>query len=245
MAVNSLAWIHRSRYCPVPARQAQIRAIHGMESDMRRFSCFDAATLLAAAGVGFLAGERSHRQDPVNIRICDSVGELSDAPPTVLAAPQPVEEIDLTCVSMGPLALRPQSAEPPLADGLGEMVYPVKYESPVGAPTGPDILATMPYLTDDPSPGLLPPLGDVPLLLPPTPVAPSSTLPDPANPIYQAARNLVDKAADISDKVPLGKPPVSEHPSTTTSEKPITPQPPKANTTDTRPSDAPTKPNSD
>ena len=62
----------------------------------------------------------------------------------------------------------------------------------------------MPYLTDDPAPALLPPLGDVPTL----PLAPT---PDPDNPLYHAVKRFVESAArpaEVTDKVPLGKPPV-------------------------------------
>jgi hypothetical protein len=48
----------------------------------------------------------------------------------------------------------------------------------------------------------------------------------------------------VTDKVPIGKPPVSEHPSTVTPEKPTTP-PAKANTTEVRPGDLPPKPTGD
>jgi hypothetical protein len=253
-----------------------------MESDMRRFSCFDAAALFAAAGIGFLAGERIHLQGPVVVQVSDASGELSEAPPTALVPPQPLDMIDLTCTPSA-VAMAAQTVEPPLADTSGEGIHPVRYELPAGAPADPDILGTMPYLTDDPSPGLLPALGDVPLL---PPVPETSPMPDPTNPIYQAALGFVREAAKmpeapaapnlraqalanqsaderaagadwrrlwlndaqstyqpVTDRVPIGTPPVSEHPSTAKPEKPKTPPPPKAETTEIRPGDLPSKPN--
>src|SRR5207249_4448959 len=68
--------------------------------------------------------------------------------------------------------------------------------------------AVMPYLTDDDAPATLPPLGDVPAITP-IPVTP----PDPDHPLLRAVKKFFEGAADVTDKVPLGKPPVSEHPS--------------------------------
>src|SRR5205807_1734085 len=98
---------------------------------------------------------------------------------------------------------------PPLADApAGGLIRTASFELPVASPVGAESLSTMPYLTDDPAPPLLPPLGDVPMLSP---------APDADNPLYHAVKRFVDDAAkapgDVTDKVPLGKPPLSEHPS--------------------------------
>jgi hypothetical protein len=192
-----------------------------MEAVMRHFSWPGITALACAAGSGFLAGEAVHRHDAAVIQICEASGELSDAPPTRLSPPQPVEEIDLTCPQSLSAAYGPQSMEPPLAEGLSAPIRTVNFEVPAGSPIGPELPPFMPYLTDDGAPAQLPPLGDVPLLVPPIPVTPQ--LPDPANPIFQAAKKFVAEAArlpEVTDKVPLGKPPVSEHPSAATPNKP-------------------------
>jgi hypothetical protein len=177
---------------------------------MRLFSWAGFSALVIAATAGFLGGEAVHRHDPVDIRVCDG-GELSDAPPAVFRAapllpPQPLEE---TSAPPALLAFSGQSVEPPLAEQ--PVAGPIRTAS-FEQPTGPELQPRMPYLSDDPAPALLPPLGDVPVL-------PST--PDPDNPIFQAVKRFIDNAArppeqpsEITDKVPLGKPPVSEHPST-------------------------------
>jgi hypothetical protein len=256
---------------------------------MRLFSWSGVSALACAATGGFLAGEAVHRHDAAVIQVCDAGGELCDVPPTKLSPPQLIEEIDLTCPPTLAEAFGPQSMEPPLADGPPDAIRTVNFELPAGPPIDAEALPFMPYLTDDGAPGPLPPLGDVPLLNPPTPVTPST--PDPSDPIYHAVKRFVDNAAKLpelprseaqrkgvlenqtenerqiaaewhrirwedppstmvpvhiaTDKVPLGKPPVSEHPSAVTPEKPATPPAPTSNTTEIRPGDLPPKPNGD
>lgn len=183
---------------------------------MRLVSWPGAAALCVAAVAGFVVGSAVHRHDPVTIQVCDAAGELSDAPPFQLRPPVPIEEIDLTCPPAAMTASGLQSPEPPLADPLGGVIIPTSYELPAGRPVDSELLP-MPYLTDDPSPLLLPPLGDVPLL-PPAASVPA----DLNNPLFQVVRRFVDSAAklpdsstDVTDKVSLGKPPVCEHPSST------------------------------
>jgi hypothetical protein len=188
------------------------------EAVMRRFSWAGCVALAAAAGGGFLVGEAVHRNDPVTVQLCDG-GDLSadppafPEPPTPLAPPQLVEEIDLSCPPKVAAAFGSESMEPPLAAAADGQIRTVNFEIPAAPPAGADVLSVMPYLTDDPEPGLLPPLGDVPPL-------PTSPTPDPDNPIFQAVKKFVDTAArlperspEVTDKVPLGKPPVSEQPS--------------------------------
>jgi hypothetical protein len=250
-----------------------------MEAVMRLFSWAGCAALAASAGVGFFAGQSINQHDPIVIQVCDAGGELCDAPPATMSPPKPVEEIDLSCPTsppMPPAFVMSQSMEPPLADPSAEpdMIRTASFELPAAAPVGLDEPPTMPYLTDDGEPAPLPPLGDVPLLTPPTSNA--------GNPIYQAVKKFVDgagklpeapadenlraralanqaedlrranadwkriwfpdapaSAAPITDKVPIGTPPVSEHPSAVKPEKPA-PQPqPKTDTTEIRPGDAP------
>ncbi len=182
---------------------------------MRLFSWPGVIALACAAGGGFLAGEAVCRNEPVVIRVCDGGGELCEAPPDHLTPPQPLEEIDLTCPSMLSEVFGSQSMEPPLADGASDPIRTVHFELPAGSPVGPDSPPYMPYLTDDGAPAPLPFLGDVPLLTP-VPVTPPT--PDSGSPIYQAATKFVGEGAklpEVTDKVPLGKPPVSEQPPTT------------------------------
>jgi hypothetical protein len=243
-----------------------------MEAVMRLFSWAGCAALGASAGIGFFAGESINQHDPVVIQVCDAGGELCDAPPAAISPPKPVEEIDLTCLATPPIPaafVLSQSMEPPLADPSAEpdAIRTASFELPAAAPVGSDEQPTMPYLTDDGEPARLPQLGDVPLLTPP--------ISNAGNPICQAVKKFVDgagklpeaptddsrranadwqrlwfpdapaSAAPITDKVPIGTPPVSEHPSAVTPEKPA-PQPmPKSNTTDIRPGDLPAKPNGD
>lgn len=212
---------------------------------MRLFSWPGVTALACAAGGGFLAGEAVHRNDATVIQICDAGGELCDAPPVRLNLPQPVEEIDLTCPSTIAAAMGPESMEPPLADGKVNAIRTVRFELPAGAPIGPQAPPQIPYLTDDGVPGMLPPLGDVPLLDPP-PMPPPAN--DAGNPIYQAARKFIADAArlpEVTDKVPIGKPPVSEHPSAVPPQKPAASPTAKPNTTEVRPGDLPPKPAGD
>ena len=252
---------------------------------MRLFSWAHYVSLAAAAGAGYFAGESVHRHDPAVLQVFDAGGELSEAPPSRVSAPQAVEEIDLTCLATKPLEFLPQSMEPPLAETASVGFLPqsmeppladsateeaviraVRFDLPVAAPVGPDAPATMPYLTDDWEPALLPPLGDVPLIIPTVVESANLTLKaDPDSPIYQAVKrffsgsihklespvdersrasartnqeeNLRQAAADwrriwmndppsmstkpqITDKVPIGQPPVSEHPSAVAPERP-------------------------
>jgi hypothetical protein len=218
-------------------------------------------SLAAAAGAGYFAGVSAHRHDPAILQVCDAGGELSEAPPSRVTPPQPVDEIDLTCLPSPKAAMAPQSMEPPLADA--DAIRTVRFDLPVEAPIGPEVPATMPYITDDSAPAPLPPLGDVPLVPPAAAVAPSA--PDPNNPIYQAVKRFVtasfwrsEPSADeklrekaranqeenrrqaaedwrrlwlndppttltkprVTDKVPIGQPPVSEHSSAEPPEKP-------------------------
>jgi hypothetical protein len=231
---------------------------------MRLFSWSGISALACAATGGFLAGEAVHRRDVAAIQLCEASGELCDAPPTRFNPPQPIEEIDLTCPPMMVEAFAPQSMEPPLADAPADAIRTVNFELPAGSPVDPAARWYMPYLTDDGAPAPLPPLGEVPLLNPPTPML--SPTPDPSDPIYQAVKRFFDNAAilpelprndvrrpedtpnsgsrvnGVTDKVPIGKPPVSEHPSAVKPEKPAAGPSPKANTTDIQPGDLPLKP---
>jgi hypothetical protein len=48
-------------------------------------------------------------------------------------------------------------------------------------------------------------------------------MPNPNNPLYEAAKKFFENwssGSDVTDKVPLGTPPVSEHPSSVTPNNP-------------------------
>jgi hypothetical protein len=216
---------------------------------MRLFSWAGGAALAAAAGFGFLAGEAWHRHDPANcVEVRDGTAEISEAPPTLAAAPalpppQPVEEIDLSCLPR--MSYVVQSIEPPLADRTTDtMSRPASFELPASPPEMPSAPLTMPYITDEPAP--LPPLGDVPALAP-----------NADNPLFQAVRSYFEEAArlpvapaEITDKVPLGKPPTSEHPSAVPHRlAPIpaatNPARPKVDTMEVRPGELPRTPTGD
>jgi hypothetical protein len=206
---------------------------------MRLLNWAGIASFGVAFAAGFAANEVAHRHTSVASQYVNAgTGEeLCDAvpPPVCLTAPlsppQPVEEIDLTCQSM---AFGPQSTEPPLAGQPLGSIRTVSFELPAGSPEGPDlppIPSTMPYLTDDPAPATLPPLGDVPPLTP---------VPESENPLLKAVKKYFenggtlpeqpaarggidrrrDSVSDVTDKIPLGQPPVSEHPSAVPPNKP-------------------------
>jgi hypothetical protein len=154
----------------------------------------------------------------VTVQLCEA-GELGaaspadSAPPAPLAPPQLVQEIDLSCPPRTAATFGSESMEPPLAAAVDGQIRTVNFEIPTAPRSNADVLSVMPYLTDDATPGLLPPLGDVPEL-------PASPAPDPDNPLFQAVRKFVgdagrlaDRSPEITDKVPLGKPPISEQPS--------------------------------
>jgi hypothetical protein len=175
---------------------------------------------------GFAANEMVHRHSSVAAHyVAVAAGEeLSERPP-LPPMPLPAEEIDLSCHAV---AFGQQSTEPPLAGGVpacgspAGLVRAASYELPASAPEGPElppVPETMPYLTDDAAPGTLPRLGDVPTVAP---------MPDPGHPLFKAVKKFLDTnaapaapdAGDVTDKVPLGQPPVSEHPSAVTPGKP-------------------------
>jgi hypothetical protein len=192
---------------------------YGTEAVMRLFSWPGIFMLMTTAGMGFFASEVVHRRESAVSRYVITSGgeELSEAPPSTLTPPRLLEEIDLTCMPQMALTFGPQSTEPPLADSPFSMIRTTSFELPAAAPDGietPSILSTMPYLNDDPNaPAILPPLGDVPVLTP---------VPEADHPLFKAVKKFVDleSANDVTDKVPLGTPPVSEHPSTVTPNKP-------------------------
>ncbi|HEX4589916.1 MAG TPA: hypothetical protein VH120_08315 [Gemmataceae bacterium] len=214
---------------------------------MRLFSWAGITALAAAAGGGFLAGEAVRQQDAVTVRMSDA-GELSDALPIAAASawsltpPQPVEEIDPSCPSTVTTAFGSQSMEPPLADAAGAgVIRPAGFELPAGGAVAAEPLSIMPYLTDDPVPALLPALGEVSDLTP-------SAMPDPSNPIFQAVKRFVgiagrlpERPGEVTDKVRLDQPPVSEHPSALAPVPPV----PKPDTTEVGPSELPAKPRGD
>jgi hypothetical protein len=163
---------------------------------MRLVSWAGATAMSVAAVAGFVAGSAMHHNDPVEVRLCGGAGELCEAPPAPLSTPLPlpVEDIDLTCPTTLIAASNPQSPEPPLADTLGGRIVPVRYELPAGKPIDSELLP-MPYLTDEPSPPLLPPLGDVPPLQP-------GAIKDlePDNPVHQMAKQIASgEGADNPD----------------------------------------------
>lgn len=228
---------------------------------MRLASWAGVPALGFAFATGFVANELVHRHGfPAAVPVVVSAGEeLSEAPPVRMLPPTPVEEIDLTCQSF---AVGPQSTEPPLAGESASHFRTVSFELPAGSPEDAP-LERMPYITDDAAdaPATLPPLGDVPPLVP---------TPGDDNPLFKAVKvyfGITDdahqrmnalinqsedlrqagadwrriwmneqpsttgkpqatvppaqpKQPDVSDKVPLGTPPVSEHPSTVTPNKP-------------------------
>jgi hypothetical protein len=185
---------------------------------MRLFSWPGIFMLTTAAAMGFFASEVVNRRDSaVSHYVIPSAGEELSQAPTTLAPPRLLEEIDLTCLPHMPLSFGPQSTEPPLADQPLSSIRTVSYNLPAGTPDSvepPAMLATMPYLTDDTTaPATLPPLGDVPLLTPG---------PETDHPLFKAVKKFIDtdSTADVTDKVPLGTPPVSEHPSSVTPTKP-------------------------
>jgi hypothetical protein len=194
---------------PHPAGAAGVT--YGTEAVMRLASWAGVPALGFAFATGFVANELVHRHGfPNAVPVVVSAGEeLSEAPPARLTAPRPVEEIDLTCQAY---AFGPQSTEPPLAVEPASMFQKVNFELPAGSPDD-GVLPRMPYLTDDAAPAMLPPLGDVPALAP---------VPDADNLLFKAVKKYVSgwTTADVTDKVPLGTPPVSEHPSAVAPNKP-------------------------
>jgi hypothetical protein len=204
---------------------------YGTEAVMFRFAW--AVALGVAFATGFVANEMVHRRTlNVSHQIDTAVGEdLCDVAPTPLVPPLPLEEIDLTVRQE--VAFGPQSMEPPLAGPPDGLIRTVSFEIPAGSPETSE-LPVMPYLTDDPTPAVLPPLGDVPVLTP---------MPKAEDPLFKAVKRFfeVGTSADVTDKVPLGQPPVSEHPSA--APPPVKPVPPhRPDTTEVRPSDLPPLP---
>jgi hypothetical protein len=200
---------------------------------MRLFSWAGGAALAAAAGFGFLVGTAVHRPAGC-VRVCDApdASEVSEAPP-VAARPQPPEEIDLSCLPTLPYDFGPQSTEPPLADASAAVpgvLRAVSFELPAGPLDGPELPtppAALPHLTDDGDapPARLPMIVEDGVDLPPGPEA------KPGDPVFQAVQIFFEDAAqlpaapcaggpacpqagdgEVTDKVPLGKPPTCERP---------------------------------
>jgi hypothetical protein len=178
---------------------------------MRIFSWAGGVALAAAVGVGYLANELAHQRDAVTccLRTLDApeIVEASEAPPSDGPRLEPAEVIDLSCVPSAVTVNQfVQTTEPPLAApaALPDFLRTVNFELPAGAPDGPELPPSLPYLKDDADapPARLPVLADAP---------PAG---EPSGPAYEAVKKFFQDAAQlpVTDKVPLGQPPVCERP---------------------------------
>jgi hypothetical protein len=140
-----------------------------------------AFSVAVAVGTAFFAGQAVGRREIPAIQLGDA-SEASDAPPVAmddqpLSPPQLVD--DPACPSTPRFTDTAQSIEPPLASGNMGNIRLTDYSFPIV-----EQLPLMPYITDEPVPGLLPHLTDV-SDLPPSP-------PDLENPLFRAVRKFVN-----------------------------------------------------